>query len=179
MGAEKTPLQKTYEISVGQDSLDVEFIGSNRQLDWLEISIVHDKSDRHTTIYDCYNRELAAQIIKLLRFHWNLQLEKWKKYDVDYLTERHLLSSSKQFVAWNCNGSIVAPLTEYMNNPIFQELPDEDKYFSVTNDDRISLDLRATSGYLKEAEKLERNNSEINLDIMLKTATTKKLTVRI
>ena len=66
-----------------------------------------------------------------------------------------------------------------MNNPIFQELPDEDKYFSVTNDDRISLDLRATSGYLKEAEKLERNNSEINLDIMLKTATTKKLTVRI
>ena len=66
-----------------------------------------------------------------------------------------------------------------MNNPIFQELPDEDKYFSVTNDDRISLDLRATSGYLKEAEKLERNNSGINLDIMLKTATTKKLTVRI
>ena len=69
MGTEKTPLQKTYEISVGQDSLDVEFIGSNRQLDWLEISIVHDKSDRHTTIYDSYNRELAAQIIKLLRFH--------------------------------------------------------------------------------------------------------------
>ena len=57
-------------------------------------------------------------------------------------------------MAWNCNGSIVAPLTEYMNNPIFQELPDEDKYFSVTNDDRISLDLRATSGYVKEAEKL-------------------------
>ena len=69
MGAEKTPLQKTYEISVGQDSLDVEFIGSNRQLDWLEISIVHDKSDRHATIYDSYNRELAAQIIKSLRFH--------------------------------------------------------------------------------------------------------------
>ena len=93
--------------------------------------------------------------------------------------ERHLLNSSKQFVAWNCNGSSVAPLTEYMNNPIFQELPDEDKYFSVTNNDRISLDLRATSGYVKEAEKLERNNSEIILYIMLKTIATKKLTVRI
>ena len=67
MGAQKAPLQKTYEISAGQDSLDVEFIGSNRQFDWLEISIVHDKSDRHTTIYDSYNRELAAQIIKSLR----------------------------------------------------------------------------------------------------------------
>ena len=69
MGAQKTPLQKTCEISVGQDSLDVEFTGLNRQFDWLEISIVHDKSDRHTTIYDSYNRELAAQIIKSLRFH--------------------------------------------------------------------------------------------------------------
>ena len=67
MGAQKTPLQKTYEISVGQDSLDVEFLGSNRQFDWLEISVVHDKSDKHTTIYDSYNRELAAQIIKPLR----------------------------------------------------------------------------------------------------------------
>ena len=66
-----------------------------------------------------------------------------------------------------------------MNNPIFQELPDEDKYFSVTNNDRISLDLRATPGYVKEAEKLERNNSEIILYIMLKTIATKKLTVRI
>ena len=66
-----------------------------------------------------------------------------------------------------------------MNNPIFQELPDEDKYFSVTNDDRMYLDLRATSGYVKEAEKLERNDSKINLHILLKSATTKKLRVRI
>ena len=58
-----------------------------------------------------------------------------KKYDVDNLTQRHLLY--KQFLAWNCNGSSVAPLTECMNNPIFRELPDEDKYFSQTNDDRV------------------------------------------
>ena len=42
-----------------------------------------------------------------------------------------------------------------MNNPILQELPDEDKYFGVTNDDRIYLDLRASSGYVKEREKLK------------------------
>ena len=82
-------------------------------------------------------------------------------------------------VAWNCNGSSVAPLTEYMNSPIFQELPDEDKYFSETNDDRMYLDLRATSRYVKEAEKLERNDSKINLHILLKSAATKKLRVRI
>ena len=118
---------------------------------------------------------MAAQIIKSLRlsnFTEIYSLTNEKKYDVDNLTQRHLLY--KQFVAWNCNGSSVAPLTEYMNNPIFQELPDEDKYFSVTNDDRVYLDLRATSGYVKEAEKLERNDSKINLHILLKFAATKK-----
>ena len=37
MGAKKTPIQKTYEISKGEDSLNVEFLGLNRQFDWLEI----------------------------------------------------------------------------------------------------------------------------------------------
>ena len=40
IGTQKTPLQKTYEISKGMDSLNVEFLGSNRQFDWIEISIV-------------------------------------------------------------------------------------------------------------------------------------------
>ena len=66
-----------------------------------------------------------------------------------------------------------------MNNPIFQELPDEDKYFDATNDDRIYLDLRASSGYVKEAEKLERNDSRINLQITLKAAAKYKMRVRI
>ena len=38
-------------------------MGANRQFDWIEISIVNDKSDKHTTIYDSYNRQLAAQTI--------------------------------------------------------------------------------------------------------------------
>ena len=67
MGAQKTPIQKTYEIKQGSDSLNVEFLGVNRQFDWLEISIVNDKSDKHSTIYDSYNRELAAQKIKTLQ----------------------------------------------------------------------------------------------------------------
>ena len=42
-----------------------------------------------------------------------------------------------------------------MNNPIFQELLDEEQYFDVRNDYRMYLDIRATSGYVKEAQKLE------------------------
>ena len=59
MGAQKTPTQKTCEINVGQDSLDIEFFSLQRQFDWLELSTVYDKSDKHTAIYNSYNIELA------------------------------------------------------------------------------------------------------------------------
>ena len=35
MGAQKTPIQKTYEIQKGSYSLNVEFLGANRQFDWI------------------------------------------------------------------------------------------------------------------------------------------------
>ena len=50
MGAQKTPIQKKYEINVGQDSLNIDFLGLNRQFDWIELSLVYDKNDKHTTI---------------------------------------------------------------------------------------------------------------------------------
>ena len=49
MGAQKTPIQKTYEINVERESINIDFLGSNRQFDWLEISLVFDKSDKHTS----------------------------------------------------------------------------------------------------------------------------------
>ena len=50
MGSQKTPIEKTYEINLGQDSINIDFQGSNRQFSWLEILMVYDKSDKHATI---------------------------------------------------------------------------------------------------------------------------------
>ena len=82
MVTQKTPLQKTYEISTGQDSIDIEFLGANRQFDWLEISLVYDKSNKDTRIYDSYNHEVAAKTtksIKLSNFTEIYSLTKEKK----------------------------------------------------------------------------------------------------
>ena len=180
MGAQKTPMQKTYEIKQGSNSLNVEFLGANRHFDWIEISIVPDKSDKHTAIYDSYNRELAAQLIKTLQlsnFTEIYSLKNAKRYNIDNVTQKHLLY--KQFVAWNCNGSSVATLTDYMDNPIFRELPDEEENFGLKSDEKVYLDLRATSGYVKEVEKLGRNDSKINLQITLKNAAAFNLRIRI
>ena len=50
MGAQKTLMQKNYETNVVQDSLDIEFLGANRQYDWIELSLVYDKSNKYTSI---------------------------------------------------------------------------------------------------------------------------------
>lgn len=49
-----------------------------------------------------------------------------------------------------------------MNNAIYQELIDEDDYNEVKSDERVYLDLRASSRYTNEGERLERNNSKIS-----------------
>ena len=51
MVAQKTPIQK---INIGQEFLAIDFLGANRQFDWKELSLVNNKSHKHTTIYDSY-----------------------------------------------------------------------------------------------------------------------------
>ena len=94
MGTQKTPIQKRYEINVGQDSLNIDFLGSNRQFDWLELSLVFDKCHKHTTIWDSYNIEVAAKTIKFVKlrnFTEIYSLTNEKKYDIDNLTQKYLL----------------------------------------------------------------------------------------
>ena len=66
MGVQKTPLQKAYETLVGTYSLNIEFYGSNREFDWMEISLNYNKSDKHLTICNSYNVEKAETLIKYL-----------------------------------------------------------------------------------------------------------------
>ena len=39
MGAQKAHIKNSYEINVGQDSINIDFLGSNRQFGWLEMSL--------------------------------------------------------------------------------------------------------------------------------------------
>ena len=48
-------------------SINVGFIGTNKQFAFLEISLVYDKSDQHKTIFNSYNVEIAAEKIKSLK----------------------------------------------------------------------------------------------------------------
>ena len=94
MGVQKAPMEKTYEIDVGSNFINVDFLESNRQFDWLEISVVFDKSNKHVTLYDSYNVELASKYIKLVKlsnFTEIFSLTNEKKYSMDNLTQKYLL----------------------------------------------------------------------------------------
>ena len=57
------------------------------------------------------------------------------------------------FVAYNCEGCISAPLMQYKNNEIYQEMTEEDEFTTNDRDDRILIDMRRSKGYTDELEK--------------------------
>ena len=180
MGVQKTPCQKTYELQVGSQDFTVDFQGANRQFDWIEIYLVYDKSDKPLTPYDSYNAECASKFIKSLEFA-NIS-EQYSstntvKFDTDNDLQKPLLW--KQYLAWHTNGCSTAPVTDFMNNPIAQELKKENEYFSNKFDERLYIDLRPSHGYTDELEKPTRNDSKMTITIETKTSLAKKMRLRV
>ena len=166
MGVQKTPYQKTYELQASSQDFTVDFQGANRQFDWIEICLVYDKSDKHLTADDSYNAECACKFIKSLEFanisdqHSSINT---LKFDIGNDLQKHLLW--KQYLAWYTNGCSTAPMTDFMNNPIAQELKKENEYFSDNFDERLYVDLRPNHRYTDELEKPTRNGSKMTITI--------------
>ena len=68
MGIQKTPYQRTYKMQIGSQEFTIDFLGPNGQFDWIEISLVYNKSDKHLIIYYSCNAECAARLIKSIEF---------------------------------------------------------------------------------------------------------------
>ena len=175
----KTPYQKTYELQAGPQDFTVEFQGANRQFDWIEISLVYGKSDKHLIAYDNYNAECASKIIKSLEFA-NISDQHSStnklKFDTGNDLQKHLLW--KQYLVWCTNRCLTAPVTDFMNNPIAQEIKKENEYFSDKFDERLYIDLRPSHGYTDELKKPTRNDSKMTITIETKTRLVKKVRLR-
>ena len=85
----------------------------------------------------------------------------------------------RMFIPNNCNGCTTAPLTQYKNNEIYQEITPEDEYRDNTKDDIIYLDIRRNQGYTDKLEKLTRDDSGLAVIINLNEAAKKKMRLRI
>ena len=72
------------------------------------------------------------------------------EYNYKNHDEKNLLY--KMFIAYNWNDCTTAPLSQYKNNEIYQEITQEDEYKDNTKDDRIYVDMRSSQGYTKNWE---------------------------
>ena len=175
-----SPYQQLFEINTGTQSFTCTFKGAQRQFDWLEISIVYSKSDQHTTIYDSYDLELAAKLIQTIKFEntsTTYSITGKLFFDLEKDEDKNILC--KMLVAYNCEGCSSAPLTQYKNNEIYQEMTEEDEFTTNSKDDRILIDMRRSKGYTDELEKLNRDNSGLAVVVTLKEAAAKKLRLRV
>ena len=174
-GVLPSPYQQLFEVNTGTQDFTCTFKGAQRQFDWLEISIVYDKSCQLSTIYDSYDLELAAKLIKTVKFEntsTTYSLIGKLSYDLQKEDEKNILF--KMLVAHACNGCSSAPLTQYKNNEIYQEITAKDEFTSNEKDDRIYIDMRRSKGYTDELEKINRDDSGVALNISLKDAAAKK-----
>ena len=126
----------------------------NRLFDWIEISLVFDKSDKHLTIYDSYNANCAARLMKSLEFR-NVSEEhsatNTLRCDTSNDLQKHLLY--KQFVSWHTNSCSTAPLTDFAFHPIAQELKDKTDYYGDDSDEKVYVDLRDSRAHTNELDK--------------------------
>ena len=84
-----------------------------------------------------------------------------------------------QYVAWHCNGYSCALVSDYINNPVFQKLSHESKYFGDDSDEKVFIDLRDSLRYTSEMKKPSRNDLKLIATIELKSALTHKMRLRV
>ena len=176
-GLKLFPYQKSYEIVAGAQSKTFTFTNAFKQFEYLEISLVFDKSDQHLTIYDSYNAEVAATNIKSIKLqNASNTYSEFNTVKFDLEDEEDKYNLFNQFRAWVTKGSSVVPDSEYIHNKTAQELPSRSDYFT-NSDERVYIDLRRGKGFTGEFERINRDDSELSIVIDLKAAATKKMRI--
>ena len=97
---------------------------------------------QHNTIYDSYDVELAAKLIKTIKFENTSSIYSLTgklTYDLEKEGDKYQLYW--MLAAFTCGGCSSALLTQYINNPIYQELTEQDEYTGNERDDRIYIDM--------------------------------------
>ena len=105
MGIQKTLYQKPYELQVDSLELDADFEGCERQFYRLKISLVYDKSDKDTTIYDSCNAECATRMMQNMEL-FNISDAYSTTYTILHLQRYSTLTTILRNI---CSGNNILP----------------------------------------------------------------------
>ena len=176
-GLKLFPYQKSYELVTGAQSKTFTFTNAFKQFEFLEISLVWDKSDQHSTIYDSYNAEIASTHIKTIKLqNASNTYSEFNTVKFDLTDDEDKYNIYNQFRAWVTKGSSIVPNSEFLHNKTAQELIKRDDYFT-SSDERIYIDLRRGKGFTGEFERVNRDDSELSVVIDLKAPAARKMRI--
>ena len=167
-------------MNVGSQSRKVNFYDFAAQFEFIEVSLICDRSDQHQTMYDNYDLELAVQNIQSLtpkNAANTYSITRTSELNIDNEDDEHLLYL--MFGACSCEGYSAALLTQYRNNKIYQELTKEKYYFKDSSDTKMYIDMRKSKGYTNELEKFTHSDIDVSFTIRSKTGTTKKVRLKV
>ena len=119
------------------------------------------------TIYDSYNAECTAKMIKsidLANISEANSPTNIMKFDPANDTQKQMLW--KQCVAWHCIGYSAAPLSNYINSLVFPELLNDADYFGHGSDETVCIDSRDSLGRTSKTEKPSWNDSKMKLRVL-------------
>ena len=174
-GLKLFPYQKSFELVAGGQSKTFSFTNAFKQFEFLEISLVWDKSDQHTTIYDSYNAEIAATHIKSIKLqNASNTYSEFNTVKFDLTDEEDKYNLYNQFRAFVTKTSSILPDSEYLHNKTAQELVKRKDYFT-NSDEKVYIDLRRGKGFTGEFERVNRDDSELSVVIDLKAAAAHKI----
>ena len=111
-GIQRTPYQKSYELIAGSQSRTINFNNAYKQFSFLEISLVYDRSDKHLSIYDSYNAEVASTQIKTVKLQNAYSEFNTVKFNLQDEEDRYMLYNA--FVAFVTKGSSIVPESDYI-----------------------------------------------------------------
>ena len=174
-GLKLFPYQKSFELVAGGQSKTFNFTNAFKQFEFLEISLVWDKSDQHTTIYDSYNAEIAATHIKSIKLqNASNTYSEFNTVKFDFTDEEDKYNLYNQFRAFVTKTSSILPDIEYLRNKTAQELVKRNNYF-IDSDEKVYIDLRRGKGFTGEFERVNRDDSELSVVIDLKAPAPHKI----
>ena len=166
-------------MTAGSQSRTINFNNAFKQFSFLEISLVYDRSDQHIGIYDSYNSEVAATQIKSIKLQNALNMYSefnTVKFVLEDLEDQYTLYNA--FTAWVTEGSSIAPQSDYAYNETYQELPNQTKDFT-NSDERVYVDIRHSKGYTGQFERVNRDDSDLTITVDPKAAAAKKMRLRL
>ena len=176
-GLKLFPYQKSYELVAGAQSKTFNFTNAFKQFEFLEISLLWDKSEQHSTIYDSYNAEIAATHIKSIKLqNASNTYSEFNTVKFDLTDDEDKYNLYNQFRAWVTKGSSIVPDSEFLHNKTAQELTKRKDYFT-NSDERMYIDLRRGKGFTGEFERVNRDDSELSVVIDLKAAAAHKMRI--